>query len=298
MLGTSIWAIQPEWLAWAERMIHGQSLPASLKVDSEARLLAMAPMGRRLEGTRHGVVRGSVAALPIMGPISPRANLFTEIFGGVALDALSADVRAVAAHKSIETLLFVVDSPGGEVVGVHEFADMLAGFNKPVIAHVTGAGASAAYWIASQANELIVDATACVGSIGVLFSACVQEGLDANGQRTLPITSRHAPMKRPDLTTEEGRASLQACLDAVEAVFVDGVCRGRRVSRETVLQDFGQGGDKAGHAAVAAKMADRVDTLHGTLSRLVGLGQGASSPRRPSAIRAREVDIRRRRSAL
>jgi ClpP class serine protease len=50
-----------------------------------------------------------------------------------------------------------IDSPGGEVNGANELAQAIydARGKKPIVAYVGGAGASAAYWVASAADRVV-----------------------------------------------------------------------------------------------------------------------------------------------
>lgn len=301
------WAILPEYMAAIEavagRFMGAPALEA-LRVDGHAErhdalLGAVAAMGGRLEGSRSATLRDGVAALPVFGPIFPRAQSMSLSSGGTSLDMLASDLRVAQASAAVSRILLVVDSPGGAVSGVSAFADVLAASSKPVTAYVAGLGCSAAYWIASQAGEVVVDRTAMLGSIGVVMTASRQEGPDQAGRRQVEIVSSNAANKRPDLGTEEGQALIRAELDRLEAAFVADVARGRKVSRDTVLSDFGRGGSLVGEAAVKAGMADRVDTLENTLRRLSAAG-GAAAPTtgHRRALAERELDTRRRRAGV
>jgi ClpP class serine protease len=291
------WAIDPTWLgaieSIAERAV-GNALVAEIAQDGhqDRYPAALAAMGSRLEGTRKATVRNGVACLPLMGPIFPRASLLTELSGATSLDVLAADLRAIQSMEAVRTVLLVVDSPGGMVTSVHEFAQMIASSTKSVVAHVSGLGCSAAYWIASQAGEIVIDPTGMVGSVGVVTSGSYQETADANGRREVTITSSNAVNKRPDLSTDEGKAVVRATLDAIEATFLSAVAAGRGVSVTTVRTDFGAGGERVGASAVQAGMADRVDTLTATLSRLSDAVIHRPAPRRRAA--AASLDLRRR----
>ena len=73
-------------------------------------------------------------------------------------------------EPSISAIVLDVDSPGGSVFGVEELATEIraARGTKPVVAVANSMAASAAYWIASQADELVITPGGMVGSIGVL----------------------------------------------------------------------------------------------------------------------------------
>lgn len=270
------WAIMPGYLEAIEAMaVRALEHPAVLAIaddgHAERHFEAIAQMGDRVAGTRGAAIRDGVGALPIMGPIFPRAAMINPSgAGAVALDQLAADWRVLQAEKSVRKILLVVDSPGGVTTDISSFARLVASSSKPVVAHVTGQGCSAAYWIISQANEISIDATAMVGSIGVMMGGSVQEGPDQAGRREVAIVSSNAPNKRPDLTTEDGRATVRETVDAIESVFISAVARGRGVSEAVVRSDFGAGGVRAGARAVEARMADRVEAegLDGAIRRL------------------------------
>ncbi len=73
-------------------------------------------------------------------------------------------------NDTVKTIVLNVHSPGGNVMGIQEFASELfaARKKKHIIAVANHTMASAAYWIASQAHEIVASPSAFVGSIGVL----------------------------------------------------------------------------------------------------------------------------------
>lgn len=283
------WAIVPGYLDAIEAIaLRVMEAPALLKVEQDghqARFAdATARMGERAPGTRTAALRDGVGSLPIFGPIFPRAGgLATS--GATTLDAVAADLRALEASPEVRSILTVIDSPGGAVAGVHDFARMFAAVTKPLSVHVVGQCCSAAYWIASGApGGISIDPTSVVGSIGVCMSTSYQEGPDMGGRRSIDITSTNAPNKRPDLATEEGRAAVRSTLDAIENVFISTVAKGRGVSEATVRAEFGKGGTLAGKDAKAAGMVDRVeaDGLDGAILRLARSAP-PTAPRRTAA---------------
>lgn len=294
------WAILPEYLEAIEALAgRAMSDPALALVASdghEARLRAqveaVAAMGTPLEGAGMSTVRDGVAVVPMLGPIFPRANLVNSSAGGTPLDALMRDFRVAQAAGSVDRVVLLVDSPGGVVSGLGEASEAIRGAAKPVSAFVTGMGASAAYWLASQASELVLEPAASVGSIGVVASVSRQEAPGTDGRRTHEVVSSHAPRKRPDVTTEDGRAALQEEVDALESVFIAAVAKGRKVPASVVRQEFGQGAMVAARAAVERGMADRIGTLESVLRnpRRTGAGQGGGR----RALAAAEIETRRR----
>lgn len=227
-------------------------------------------LGRKLDNTRTVTERGGVAIIPITGPIFRYANLFSEISGGTSVQVLAKDFRAALDSPDVRAILLNIDSPGGDANGINEFAAMVyaARGKKPITAYIGGMGCSAAYWVASAADSIVCDATALVGSIGVIAS--MPAGDDPS---EVIFISSQSPRKRESPTTEEGRASIQATIDAMADVFVGRVAEYRNTTVDKVLSDFGQGGIFVGQGAVDAGLADRLGSFEATLAGMSG-GRG------------------------
>ncbi|MCP4320014.1 MAG: S49 family peptidase, partial [Hyphomicrobiales bacterium] len=192
-------------------------------------------------------------------------NLFSAISGGTSVQALATDFGTAMDDVSVECIVLDIDSPGGTVTGIAEFAELIKSAEKPVVAYVSGTGASAAYWIASAADAVIVNATAAVGSIGVVATIATDKPKDQ-----VEIVSSQSPRKRPDMETDEGTAQVQNHVDRLAEIFIETVAANRGVTAETVATDFGAGGLLIGADAVAAGMAEGVSTLEKLLAENIG----------------------------
>lgn len=248
------WAITQEWLATI------MAVAAREVGDLEA---VEARLGRPLQNTRTVTQRGAAAVIPVIGPIFRRANLFTRLSGATSIEILAKDFTAALENPAVQAIVLDLDSPGGEVAGVNEFAQMVADARaqKPVIAYVGSMAASAAYWIASAASEIVVDATAMLGSIGVVMALPSDRPVGE-----IEFTSSQSPNKRVDVGSSAGRRQVQDLVDATAAVFVEAVARNRGTTPARVLADFGAGGLLVGREAVAAGMADRLGSLESILA--------------------------------
>lgn len=252
------WAIEAPWLRTVLKIANREG-------DGPAAVSAQ--LGRPLENTQAVEMRDGVAVISLIGPIFPRANLFTEVSGATSIAIAARDFYSALNNPQVSAILLNIDSPGGDVTGVSEFADMIASARgiKPVHAYVGGLGASAAYWLASAAEQITIDKTARVGSIGVVMA---MPNPDASTAEEIEIVSSQSPNKRPNVATEEGRATVQETVDALAEVFVDAVARNRDVKPSKVLSDFGRGGVLVGKAAVAAGMANKTGSYEGALKAL------------------------------
>ncbi len=113
-----------------------------------------------------------VAVIDINGVIVKRIGLPKEVldfFGLVDLDNVDADLKAVMADDSVTAVVINVTSPGGFLSGVASTAALVAKLSetKETVVYSDVLNASAAYWISSQANTVIVSRDAEVGSVGV-----------------------------------------------------------------------------------------------------------------------------------
>lgn len=253
-------------------LMTGDALDSLMAVaDRQGDVQALeARLGRSLDNTRNVTVRDGVAVIPITGPIFRYANLFTEISGATSTQVLAIDIQTALGDPQIKAIVINADSPGGEATGVNELAEMIyqARGTKPIKAYVGGQAASAMYWIASAADEVVVDDTAQLGSVGVVLSLRKRE--DRPGEKSYEIVSSNAPNKRPDMETEAGRAQLQTRTDELASVFLDKVARNRGIPREEINGRFREGGIATGALAVEAGMADRLGSLEGLIAELAG----------------------------
>lgn len=250
------WAIQPEML---------ETIASISRRENESVGAVEARLGRPLQNARSVTLRDGVAVVPVSGPIMRYANLFSEVSGATSLDMLARDFTAAAEDPAVKHIVLNIDSPGGQANGIAELAAMIRASSKPVTAYVDGTAASAAYWLASAAGRIVMSKTAMVGSIGAVLSLDTRKREGA-----LEIVSSQSPNKRPDVTTDTGRAQIQSLIDSLAQVFVDDVAAYRGVSTDTVLEKFGQGAMFVGADAVARGMADQIGTLETLIAGLSG----------------------------
>jgi len=228
-----------------------------------------APRGERMR------MRDGVAILDVVGPMFKGANLMTELSGATSYDMLRRDLQAALDDPGISGIILSVDSPGGEAHGADQLAQAIyaARGPKPIWAYVGGMGCSAAYWIASAADRIVVSDLGTVGSIGAVISITDRRKADeARGVSRVEFVSSQSPGKRPDVTTDAGRARVQKFVDDIGAVFVAAVAKHRGVSVQAVISKFGAGGVEIGANAVRAGMADEVGQFEAVLQQLAARG--------------------------
>lgn len=264
------WAITPEMHATILSIAKREG-PGIEAVEAE--------LGRPLDNTGDRVSRrnNGVAVISVVGPIFRYANIFTKISGGTSIQLLARDLKACLDDPTVRAIVLDLNSPGGEVAGTHELAEMLSAARgrKPIAAYAGGTCASAAYWLAAATGRVVADATAIVGSIGVV---CGVANPDAEEAAEIEIVSSQSPNKRPDVRTDDGRAQIQATVDALADVFVEDVARYRGISREDVLASAG--GVFIGAAAITARLVDELGSLEGLVA---DMGARAIAPPAPQS---------------
>ena len=285
-----LWAILPEYFEHMQAILRGNSPYPVGKGQGEG--ASPSPMGEgRGEGllavTKPGPKSGSVAQISIVGRITRRGNMWADFFGGASVEGTISALRNVAADDSISTVLLNTDSPGGTVDGLPELAAEVRKLreSKHVVAMANSLAASAAYWLASQADEIVASPEALIGSIGVFtahqdWSAMLEK---AGVKTTYIHAGKFKVEANPDepLSTE-ARDHLQSIVDEAYGLFVADVAKGRGVTAAQVRSDYGQGRVLTAKDAKAVGMIDRVAGYHDTIARLTGV-RAESDPSSPNA---------------
>lgn len=216
---------------------------------------------------------GAVARIRIEGPIEQKASIWTLLFGGAALDMIAAEFDSALKDPDVKGILLEVDSPGGTVYGVPELARTIraARGSKPIVAIANAEAASAAYYLASQADEVVVTPSGQVGSIGVVYLHTDLTGMaEKQGVafRIFRSQERKADVNPYESLSEEAAADIQAKVDAYDQMFVQDVAKGRGVSVEKVRADYGAGRMFLAKDALKAGLVDRVETIDDTAARI------------------------------
>jgi signal peptide peptidase SppA len=227
-----------------------------------------AKIGRPLGNQKSFEVVNGDALIPVEGVISKRISLLHDISGGTSTEALAQQFQQAMSDPTVERVILMVDSPGGSVDGTKAIGDMIfaARGTKPIVAWVDGLAASAAYWIASAADQIFLrDETAFVGSIGVVATHVDRSGAEAkDGEVYTDVTagkfkridSSHAPL------SEEGFQSIQDRVDGIYGVFLADVGRNRgALSAEQVHDQMADGRLFMGQDAITAGLVDGISSL-------------------------------------
>jgi signal peptide peptidase SppA len=224
--------------------------------------------GTPLENGNGARTHNGTAVLDIRGPLFRYRSIWTWLLGGTSVEQTSLALHAAVDDPGVQRIVLAINSPGGQIDGINELANMIRAANqiKPVTAYVDGLAASGAYWLASAAGRVVADETAQLGSIGVLATVIDDRGADERrGVKRFEIVSSQSPLKRSDPATDEGRAQLQDMVDTLAKLFIEKVAAFRGTVPAKVQRDFGQGALISAGAAVTLGMADDIGSLEGLL---------------------------------
>jgi signal peptide peptidase SppA len=237
---------------------------------------------------RQAELAAQAAALgPMIFPAAGRGGKATALISlrGVALYdlelqpyafstlLLAQSVNALARDPEVGAVILNIDSPGGVITGVPEAADAIWAARRAgthVTALVNPLAASAAYWIASQANEVVAVPSGETGSIGVfiLHSECSGMLEQAGVKAKYIFAGEHKVEGNPiEPLSEEAEEEFQSRVDFTNRQFVKAVARGRETTMANVERTFGQGRTFFSTGALRVGMIDRIATLDKALSK-------------------------------
>lgn len=175
---------------------------------------------------------GSVAVLTLSGALTKAG---TSMSRGGSMVYAGRMVDLAARDKDVSAIVLRVDSPGGSVSGTQALAQRVsaAAKSKPVIAVVEDLCASAAYWIASGATQIVANPTALIGSIGTYMAvvdssrAAANAGCDVHVISTGPNKGAGVPGSP---ITPAQLAAWQDMIDGVNQHFLTAVSENRGIA--------------------------------------------------------------------
>lgn len=273
------------WAVLAEEIGPSLSMVRTMRGEAQGSEMAVALASAGAERLGSGSMAsrlGNIAIVPVYGPLMSRYS-----WAYCSYEEIVRDLRLAASSPGIEAIMMDIDSPGGRVSAVDTVPAEVARIREaiPVHAHIRGLGASAAFWIASSAERVTAERTSLVGSVGALIHYVDMEGiLTRLGAKAVSVIAEQSPNKRLDPASDEGRAELQAIVDDGAEMFIEALAENRGVSREEVLDRYGQGLVFTAREALTRGMIDAIEPIETVLAGLVarpGTSTGAGSTAAP-----------------
>jgi len=200
----------------------------------------------------------NVAIINVDGAMVKRGDFFSNICGMTSYAKIQKQIAVAENTEGVDTLLFVVDTPGGDVGGVDNLGEQIFNSKLKTVTLYDNLGASAGIWAFSASKEVYATKTSQIGSIGVIFAAQVPAD---DGSQKITIVSSNAPNKKGDLTDPKYQEKIKGRLNNVESIFFERVSRNTGLTKEQLIQGFNQGD------VVPASKAQEVGFLNGITTK-------------------------------
>jgi len=197
---------------------------------------------------------GTVGVININDELSHEASWY-----GISYKEIAYAIKDFEEDSEINTILLDINSPGGEVDGLMEFAQVMKACKKPIYAYCEGLTASAAMLLASCTKKIYTTQSTTLGSIGVMavawkFDKAYQEA----GIEKKIFRSPNAPKKNLDPFGKEGGAEVEKAIAETEGYFLNELANNRGVALEDAINKFGQGATFHADEALERGLADEI----------------------------------------
>lgn len=255
--------------------LNGQkiSIDASLLGKTDNKPFAVADTGdintvRRWDLDEPDLPENSVALIPVEGLL-------------LAYDTanLSRYLKLAENNPAINSVLLLVNSPGGMVSQIDLVSDQISMMSKPVVSFVLDMNASAAYWLTSGSRKIIGSSKLNqVGSIGVMttfndiWPALKKFGIDHRQIYASKSTRKNFESRKlsdESLTKEEQEAPLIERMDFVNEIFHATISKNRGIKADS---EIFAGDIYYGEKSVELGLIDEINTLDHALTLAHQLG--------------------------
>ena len=205
----------------------------------------------------------------VSGPHTAMVSIRGEIAdrGEASAELIMPAMRSALEDPGSKALVLLINSPGGSPVQAGLINDEIRRlrklYDKPIYAVVEETCASAAYYIASAADNIYVNKASIVGSIGVLMDGFGFTGtMDKLGvERRLITAGENKGFLDPfSPMSDQQREYAQAMLDQIHQQFIAVVKAGRGERLKEMPETF-SGLFWTGQQAVELGLADRLGNL-------------------------------------
>ena len=261
------WLILEDVFMQQVQAIQSMDLTAHIKQASEVAAVNQ----RHGDDKEFDVVRGNIALINIEGTMTKRGSSF----GSSGTIFTRRQVRLANSDPDIAGLFLRIDSPGGTMGGTKDLADDIHAVtkNKPVMTFFEDTGASAAFYVGSQATVKKANASAIIGSIGTFLvvvdmsEMAAKEGIKVHVVNTGEFKGVGIPGTE---ITESHLAYLQERVMQGNELFLLDVSRGTNLNLTQVRQ-LADGRVHLAADATKLGLIDGVATMDEALDELVSL---------------------------
>lgn len=200
-LATEVWAIKPDYHAALASAYN------DAPVDTEARTPEQID---------------NVGIIHVTGALGKNLTAYERMLGMTDYDDVALQLVEAEGNPNIDAVILRIDSPGGTITGLPELAARVREVSKPLVAYTQGTAASAAYWLASQCDHVLLSESAEVGSVGVYIALLDQsEHLRMQGLKVEAVSAGEHKLDYADHKplSDDARQALKDNVDKWHARF-------------------------------------------------------------------------------
>lgn len=229
----------------------------------------------RLNALLPGVRARRAPPIPVVR-LTGTIGKVTRFRSGLTIGSVAGPLKKAFSVKHAPAVAIVIDSPGGTPVQAHLIYKRIRALaeekEKTVLVFVEDVAASGGYLIACAGDEIIVDPSSIIGSIGVVSAGFgFVDAIRKLGVERRVYTAGEAKVILDPFQPEkpEDVARLRAIQDEVHEMFVD-VVRSRRGTVLADNPDLFSGMFWSGKSAVSLGLADRTGDIRSVLRERYG----------------------------
>ena len=215
-----------------------------------------------------------VAIIQVSGELRASGSFWSRLTGRADFETLTAALLAAQADPEVDTVLQVIDSPGGHAQAALQYSDLVAQVNttKPVHSYFNQQAASAGLMIALPGTSITASPYAVTGSVGAAkvvmdeTGALAQAGYKAEIFRSGPL--KYAGNGLEPLTDQQ-RAEVQKEIDAFAGLFFNLAAAKMHIPVAQLPAEVTDGGSMLAADARRLGLVDKLDSYQNTLASLL-----------------------------
>jgi len=220
-------------------------------------------------------IDNGIAIIPIQGHLMKKASgFFAMLFGIRSMQQIGKEIEMAIKDSDVSGIFLDIDSTGGSVDGTVQLADIVSDSSdkKPTLTFADGAMTSAAYWIGSSANYIVVaDQTTRIGSIGVVgvhmekseMAKKIGVGIHVFGASKFKNSGN--PFEK---LSKDDVKYIQNQFDYLYDLFIDGVSKNLGISKNKIPKNVRESMIFIGEKGLKAGLADEILTRSEAMSKL------------------------------
>lgn len=115
-------------------------------------------------------VEDNIGYIDVVGVIGKGLTKVERMLGCTDLCDIACTLDAWEKRDDVKDVVFKFDSGGGSTTGLEEIAKKIRNYSKPTTAYCESDCGSAAYWLASQCDRLMVTPSSSIGAVGIYLT--------------------------------------------------------------------------------------------------------------------------------